>query len=331
MDARVADVFLVNEPGGDSGLYVELAQGGRALLFDCGEMPGLSVKQRLKVSDVFVSHTHMDHFIGFDRLFRAALSTDHRFRLFGPPPLAAQVHHKLLGYTWNLIQPPDVQFEVREASGEIIEGWRIGPEDQYQERTRLESQPDEGVAHRESELWVEYRRLQHTTPSFGYALVLDARWRVDSEKLKEAGYLPGPWISELLERLKSPEVSKKTTLEVSTRTGDRNVPIGQLTETFLTREPPWRLAYVTDTGYSPAVETGVAQLAANADLLVCEAVFVEEDADRANRTQHLTARQCGHLARIAGAKRLKTFHYSKRYPSAKQLLSEVREVYPDAE
>lgn len=332
MDPRVAACELVNEPGGDSGLYVELVHKQRAFLFDCGDLSNLPPRQRLRAGDVFISHTHMDHFIGFDQLYRAALGLEHRIRVHGPPPIAAQVHHRLLGYTWNLIEPPDVRFEVRELTDGEAKQFEIGPQDQYQElHERGMAAIEPTLAWEDEEVRVERALLEHTTPSYGYALQLGPRWHVDAKKLKEAGYLPGPWVGELLDRLKSPEVSKKSTVRVASPSGDKEVPIGDLTAAFLSRSPGCRIAYVTDTRFSERVVASVAELARNADLFFCEAVFLTEDKDRAKRTHHLTAAQCGELARAAGAKTLKTFHYSRRYQESERLLDEVRAVFPNAE
>lgn len=69
---------LVNDVFGDPGLYVEVRWSRRALLFDLGSNESLSPTRLLRANDVFVSHTHMDHFIGFDRLLRIALGRGKR-------------------------------------------------------------------------------------------------------------------------------------------------------------------------------------------------------------------------------------------------------------
>ena len=94
---------LINDPFGDPGLIVDFLFQKRALLFDLGDISALSNAELLKVSHVFVSHTHIDHFIGFDRLLRAVFGREKTLTLFGPENFIKNVEGKLAGFTWNLV------------------------------------------------------------------------------------------------------------------------------------------------------------------------------------------------------------------------------------
>jgi ribonuclease Z len=94
---------LVNPPFGDPGLLSTSSFEKRALLFDLGDLRALPPRKLLRISHVFVSHTHMDHFMGFDWLLRISLGRPNAIELFGPPGILAQVEAKLSAYTWNLV------------------------------------------------------------------------------------------------------------------------------------------------------------------------------------------------------------------------------------
>jgi ribonuclease Z len=66
-----------------------------------------------------------------------------------------------------------------------------------------------------------------------------------------------------------------------------------------------------------------------ADLLVCEATYLERDRDMARRFGHLTAGQAAWLAREAGARTLVLNHLSQRY-RVREILEETRPIFEEA-
>ncbi|MEE8634689.1 MAG: MBL fold metallo-hydrolase [Acidiferrobacterales bacterium] len=75
-------------------------------------MSRLTPRKILRINDVFVSHTHMDHFVGFDQVLRIFLERRSRLRLFGPPGFIDRVEHKLVAYAWNLIHNYENDFTL---------------------------------------------------------------------------------------------------------------------------------------------------------------------------------------------------------------------------
>lgn len=78
------DLQLVNGPTGDPALFADVIGAGRAVLIDLGNLSSLSARKLLRVSDVLLSHAHLDHFADFERLLRVVLGRERVIRLTGP-------------------------------------------------------------------------------------------------------------------------------------------------------------------------------------------------------------------------------------------------------
>jgi ribonuclease Z len=150
--------------------------------------------------------------------------------------------------------------------------------------------------------------VSHRTPSaFGYAIVEDSRpGHLDAERAERLGVKPGPDFGRL---------QRGETVD------------GVAPEQVMGPEREGRKIVLSgDTQPCEALKIAAHQ----ADLLVHEATFTEEDAGRARETAHSTAHQAAELARDAEVRALALTHISTRYGGG-QVREEARAVFAAAE
>jgi len=304
---------LVNGLLGDPLLYVDLFQERRALIFDLGSAEVLRPGAILKVSDAFVSHTHIDHFVGFDHVLRIHLARDTTMRVFGPPGITDNVAGKLAGYTWNLVGGYPFVLEVCEAGREDVRWTRFSANEEFRPRP-LDRQPFDGLLLDEDLFSVRAVHLDHQIDSMAFELAEKIRINIDKEALRHKGLRVGPWLGELKRAIRS---GKPPEARITARWGrgegveERDFHLGELRKDLVKITRGQRIAYVSDAVYCEENKEKIVSLARGVDILFCEAAFL--DADRARERYHLTAGQAGALAREAGAKRLEIFHVSPKH------------------
>lgn len=145
-------------------------------------------------------------------------------------------------------------------------------------------------------------RADHPGGANGYAVIEDPRLgRFNPERARALGVPEGPLFGRLHrgERVRLPDGREVGPEEV----------VGP-------PRPGRRVVYTGDT--RPCEAT--LEIAHGADLLIHEATFSEEEAERAERTGHSTAAQAGRIAARAGARRLILTHLSARYSDRPAIL-----------
>jgi ribonuclease Z len=143
--------------------------------------------------------------------------------------------------------------------------------------------------------------------SYGYALVEDARpGHLDAKLAQELGVQPGPDFGRL----------------------QRGETVGAVTPEQVMGPAREGRKIVISGDTAPCDALAIA--AHEADVLVHEATFAEEEADRARQTLHSTARQAAELARDADVRLLALTHVSSRYPGG-ELRDQARAVFAATE
>ena len=153
---------------------------------------------------------------------------------------------------------------------------------------------------------------EHTRHSVGFSIAEHERLgRFNPERARELGIPEGPLWGQI-------HAGKTVTLENGT-----TVAPDQLVG------PPRPGRKIVITGDTSPCES-VVDAADGADLLIHEATFGEEEAERARETKHSTAKEAGQVALAARARRLVLSHLSARYSrDFTPILEQAREVFPE--
>ena len=169
----------------------------------------------------------------------------------------------------------------------------------------VELAPGEAVPHDGYE--IQPFEAAHSVRANGYALVEEARpGRFDVEAAKRLGVPEGPAFAAL---------QRGEEVEGATGTVRPADVVGP-------GRPGRTVAITGDTSPSPATVAA----AADAELLIHDASFAEEEVQRAAETGHSTVGQAAAVAREAHVKMLALVHISSRYHVGK-VLEEAEEVY----
>jgi ribonuclease Z len=150
----------------------------------------------------------------------------------------------------------------------------------------------------------------HTVPSVAFAFKEKDVWRIDEKKLKELGVKKGKWLKELKEKGEIVYGGKKIRIE----------EVANLQRGL-------KIVYSGDT--KPC--DNLVELSRDADLLIHDATFLEEDED--SDKYHSSVKDAARIAKKANVKKLILTHISRRYQKedVERLINEAKEVFENVE
>ncbi|MEN6373207.1 MAG: MBL fold metallo-hydrolase [Smithella sp.] len=318
--------FLINDPADDPGAYLEFKYHREVFLFDLGDLQRLPPRQIRKITHIFVSHTHLDHFIGFDHLLRICLGRNQHISLFGPPGFLTNVESKLGAYSWNLVKNYTNDFAL--AVTELHKTHKI--KRHYHCRSAFLPEGEEISAVSSTTLMegdafiVNYAFLDHGIPCLAFSVEERNRLNIKKNALSEMDLPTGAWLTGLKEKIMNNQ-SAETPVHVWWKTEkgtveEKFVPLGTLQEKAVKITAGQKVCYITDAVWSDGNIKKMVELAKGAELLFIEAPFLEEDAANAAGKNHLTAHQAGTIASLANVKRFIIFHFSPKYKDQREAL-----------
>jgi ribonuclease Z len=277
----IFDAALVNRVFGDPGVLIDLKFERRAILFDVGDVTALPTRKLLRVEDLFVSHTHMDHFAGFDHATDFVVTASE----LGPDGHVERA-----------------QFRSRTA---------------FRREELPGTEAPEGLLLDSASFRVRTVPLEHHgIPSLAFAFEEGIHINVWKNRLEELGLPTGPWLTALKQKVRA-GAPDNTLIKVHWRTRegshDERMPLGELKSKVLEFVPGQKVCYVTDVADTSRNRQTLARFLRRTDLLFIEAVFLDEDREHAERKAHLTARAAGEIARAASVRAAIPFHFSPRY------------------
>ncbi len=298
----------INSAFEDTSFFVKNIYKKKACLLDCGRLGNITNSEVLSISDIFISHTHIDHFYGFDRILRSFLRSNKTVRFFGPPGIINNIWGKLQGYTWNLVK--NYRFII-----EAVELSKTGSFKGAVFKSYNEFQPEEYECGKEvlnlgDGFTLDFDFFDHGTISVGYRINEFIHINIKKNACDKYGLIPGKWLTELKDKLRNKELTGY--IEVNTNNGLKEYSVKQLEEMLIIYSPPQDLTFMTDLAPTFENYKKAITFASNSHLLLIESMFLKYDILHSIVKKHLTVAMAKDIFYKSGSKYVKFFHFSPK-------------------
>lgn len=301
----------------DPLLLVRQRPLGSNLLFDCGQLHHLAKRSIAAIEAVFVSHLHMDHWMGIDTLTRHVYVAPKQVQLFGPPGIAARLEAKLAGYEWNLCEPDWGSYLVHEIHQQrIVSHLLSGPDGYRRSELGVERRHDQTIF--ENHLAkVQAQSCDHLIPSLIYRIDEQPAFLLQEGFLERHGLLKGHWLKQLKKRFyRREELDAPLAALRQGANGAEEVTltnVRQLCDEIGAGQQPAAIGYVSDVGFTPENRAKIVELLQGVTLLLCETTFLRDGLEKARASRHLCSADVNLLLDQLRPQYFLPMHLSKSY------------------
>lgn len=314
----------------DPILLLRTRSSGRNLLFDCGQIHHLAKRIFTPLDAVFVSHAHMDHWMGIDAVIRHLIVANRTIDLFGPAGLADRMEHKLNGYDWNLMEDYWCSFRVHEIHDDHIRrSFFPGPEGFRRHAEEPLARVDQTI-YRTPQLEVRAVICDHRLDSLIFRIQERPAYLIDRDKLAGLGLSPGPWLGELQKyHLADGAVPASRKLYQKAEQALQVADPDALLQALIKPQPGLSIGYVSDIGFTAENRERIIALLEGVDLLACECTYLSAEQERARVASHLCVTDVNLLLQDLRPAFFVPMHLSRTYSRRSRDL--YRELNPPPE
>lgn len=323
---------LKSQSNEDICILIKLDNHTGNYICECGDASKLTVKECQNTNAIFISHTHIDHFVNFDFILRHQIGIGRKVVVCGPKGITQQVQAKIKGYTWNLIEEGAIIYEIREIVDEttiqiaqiLPPIWDIEVLDIVKATNAQTLQTTDNdslnptIANpifEDDRFKVNFTILDHKTPSIAYLFQEEDSVNID---IAESGFRGGIWVRELKTAFEENDESKSITIDDKTY---------QAKDLFylLNIKKGDSLGVVMDHAIDEANHQKIEKLFKDCNKVFIESFYKEADKDFAKSNFHSYSLESAKIMRKCGVKEAIPVHFSRKY--SEQEVAELIEEF----
>ena len=290
--------------GEDISILIKLDNYSFNFICECGDASELTVKECQNTEAIFISHTHIDHFINFDFILRHQIGIGRRIIICGPEGITKQVQSKIKGYQWNLIEENAITYEIREikTDGQIHKSeinppeWKIIPLPQNESEALF----------RNKRFTVDYTILDHKTDSIAYLFK-----EYDTVKINMSGtkFKGGSWVRELKTAFENNKENQLIKIE------ENEFEAKDLFHLMETKRGE-KIGVIMDHAANEENHQKIKTLFNNSDKVFIESFYKAEDKEFAKVNYHSYSSASAKIMKACKVKFAIPVHFSRKYKEA---------------